>query len=151
MLIPWKLVGGSLLNPQNVCAMKGPVGPVMFQSLNSKLETIKDFNNPPKTDSAQCATFVPHRSKLKCCCVLAFTCLVVCVNFLSPGSSSVALKKHQGFWPYSSLKTLFLVVSWVLWIRKPGPPRSPAHCFAENQLSRGFVCLCENLLRQRET
>ena len=33
---------------------------------------------------------------------------------------------------------------------KPGSPRSPAHCFAEGQLFRGFVCLCEPRLRQRE-
>ena len=34
---------------------------------------------------------------------------------------------------------------------KPVSPRSPAHCFAESQLSRGFVCFCEPRLRQRET
>ena len=34
---------------------------------------------------------------------------------------------------------------------KPVSPRSPAHCFAESQLSRGFVCFCESRLRQRET
>ena len=34
---------------------------------------------------------------------------------------------------------------------KPESPRSPAHCFAESQLSKGPVCLCETCLRLRET